>query len=180
MRYVYQNSILLFLLSCHSSSEPHYVKYKVQEKTEKEEIEIHSKICTDVGCLDILSLAFDPPISYPGNYVFQFSYANGSRTCEYHLPTDDKESCGNDISIKTKKIDPLELRMNPIKQIHEMVLLLTPETFDLNITRDGKKILHQTYSPTYSQYRPNGNDCPPTCKSGQQQIQISKTFKSNP
>ena len=88
------------LLGCQFSSEP--PKIQVQKQEPKKEIRIKQKICTEVGCEDILSLDFDPPISSIGNYVFQFSYPNGSRICEYHLPTDDKDFCGNDIYILRK------------------------------------------------------------------------------
>ena len=60
-------------------------RFKKQEP-EKREIRIEQKICTEVGCEDKWSLDFDPPISSLGNYVFQFSYPNGSRICDIICP----------------------------------------------------------------------------------------------
>ena len=176
MRYLLQNCVLLSLLGCQFSSEPPKIQVQKQEP-EKREIRIKQKICTEVGCEDVLSLDFDPPISSLGNYVFQFSYPNGSRICEYHLPTDDKDFCGNDIYILRKDTNSHKPKTNVIQPISGMTISMAPKTFTLNIIRDGKKILTQTHSPTYSEYKPNGTDCPPTCKSGQQQIQMSNNFK---
>ena len=179
MNHILQNLTFLCLLCCHLSSKPPEIQVQQQEP-EKREIRIEQKICTEVGCLDILTLEFDPPISSLGNYVFQFSYSNGSRTCTYHLPTDDNDSCGNDIFIVKKDTNHQEPKTNFIQPISGMEISMAPKTFTLNITRDGKKILTQTHSPIYSEYSPNGADCPPTCKSGQQRIQISNNFKSKP
>ena len=179
MRYLLQNCVLLSLLGCQLSSKPPKIQVQKQEP-EKREIRIKQKICTEVGCEDILSLDFDPPISSIGNYVFQFSYPNGSRICEYHLPTDGKDFCGNDIFIVKKDMNSHEPKTNFIQPISGMEISMAPKTFTLNIIRDGKKILTQTHSPIYSEYNPNGEDCPPTCKSGQQRIQISKNFESTP
>ena len=181
MRYILSILASINLLGCQLSSKPPQLQPQ-QEEIEKREIQIQGKICTEVGCEDVLSLTFDPPISYPGNYMFRFSYVNGSRTCEYHLPIDDKDTCGNDIFIikKEKGSNSLEPETNLINPIFGLRMSMAPKTFTLKITRDERNILDQTYSPTYSEYSPNGQDCPPTCKSGDQRIQIPKNFRSKP
>lgn len=179
MRYILQILASIDLLGCQLSSNPPSLQLQ-QEEIEKREIQIQGKICTEVGCEDILSLNFDPPISYPGNYIFRFSYVNGSRICEYHIPTDDKDTCGNDIVILKKNVNSHTPKTNVIEPISGITISMAPKTFTLNIIRNGKKILTQTHSPIYSEYSPNGRDCPPTCKSGDQQIRISNNFKSNP
>ena len=179
MSHILQNLTCLCLLGCQLSSKPPEIQVQ-QQAPEKREIRIEQKICTEVGCEDFLSLAFDPPISSLGNYIFQFSYANGSRICEYHLATDDKDLCGNDIYILKKDTNSHKPKTNFIQPISGIEISMAPKTFTLNIIRDGKKILTQTHSPIYSEYNPNGEDCPPTCKSGHQRIQISNNLESNP
>ena len=179
MRHILQNLTFLCLLGCQLSSKPSEIQVQQQEP-EKREIRIEQKICTEVGCLDILTLEFDPPISSLGSYVFQFSHSNGSRTCTYHLPTDDKDFCGNDIFIVKKDTNHHESKTNVIQPIFGMEISMAPKTFTLNIIRDGKNILTQTHSPIYSEYSPNGEGCPPTCKSGHQRVQLSKNFELNP
>ena len=175
MRYIIQNLIVFLLLGCQLPPEPSEIQIQ-QKQTETREVQIEQKICTEVGCKDVLSLIFDPPISSTGNYIFQFSYSNGSRLCEYHLSVDDKDFCGNDIFVIRKDINSQEAKTNFIKPISGMEISMAPKTFTLNITRDGKRILMQSHSPIYSEYYPNGADCPPTCKSGQQRIQIPNNF----
>ena len=151
MTYEILLKIVYFLVGLSIFTEPPATGSKT--RTGKREIRIKQKICTEVGCEDEVS-DFDPPISSPGNYVFQFSYPNGSRICEYHLPTDDKDFCGNDIYILRKDTNSHKPKTNVIQTISGMTISMAPKTFTLNIIRDGKKILTQTHSPNIRNTNP--------------------------
>jgi hypothetical protein len=135
---------------------------------QKREVQKERLKCTEQGCLDVLYLSFQPPISYPGNYVFTFSYGEYTRICEYHIPTDNKDVCGSDIFIDSEVVG------RNAKLLTGFTLNLAPETFSFEIKRDGKLILDETYTPVYKEYKPNGEGCEPTCKTSQPNIIIPK------
>ena len=45
----------------------------------------------------------------------------------------------------------------------ELIAQRSSASFAVTVSRDGKPVFAQTFTPSYAPYYPNGSDCPPMC-----------------
>jgi hypothetical protein len=128
--------------------------------------------CTEVGCMDGLSFYFEPNITYPGNYLFTFTFKDISLSCEFSLYKDTKnEKCyGSRIDVMSHD-STQDKRLRVIESIS--IEQYIPKTINVRIDREGTTILDSKYTPEYRAFSPNQEGCGPFCSSGNQKITIS-------
>lgn len=112
--------------------------------------------CTEIGCASLLTLhvtdAGDPPVGLNGTVTV----GDRTYTIDCDGTSDPEVSCsGSDVAIT---IAEDEGGGDVTWQLH---------AGDPNATQGGGYVGNDTVTPDWSEDHPNGEDCPPTCWSGE-------------
>lgn len=122
-----------------------------------------TKACTEVGCGTSLQVQFSGATDVPGRYRVELVADNVATSCEVSLDPNDRPVCSGanvlwhilaypDKGDGVVRIQGFELWSG------------TPAEIDFVVYRDDKIVGGETFRPTYTESRPNGEDCEPVCR----------------
>jgi hypothetical protein len=127
------------------------------------------KSCNEIGCGFGFAVAFQPTdgIWRPGRYLVDVRADGVSSSCEVTLPL---APCGTPSSTCTGQRSwilgesgcALPASQHSISGIS--FSSSTPATVEVTVSRDGRQLAGQSFTPSYASSRPNGPDCEPTCR----------------
>lgn len=126
------------------------------------------KMCTQIGCLDGLTLRIDPDYDWKtGNYDLYFNLGGKSVICRGRLPLkpcDDGPTfqCGGSGVTIGESGCALPQNAHAISDIH---IEGVPSTVSVIIKHNGQTIVTRRMVPEYQTSQPNGEGCGPVCKS---------------
>ncbi|AKU92443.1 hypothetical protein [Vulgatibacter incomptus] len=125
--------------------------------------------CTEMACLDSLTVTFDPPLTATGRYELALDLDGRAFGCEIMVsgiisPT----SCG-DVAVTvygpsrsvTHSIDGETVSHSevPLPGIAEIRMFGAPHAVGLGVRRDGFELVRTSFEPAYERFYPNGPRC---------------------
>lgn len=131
--------------------------------------EMLTKTCTTAGCVTGFAVDLQPTdnIWRPGRYRVDVTADGVSGSCEVTLPP---APCGTTSTTCTGQRNwgvgesgcALPSDQHSINRV--AFSGTTPATVAVVVSRDGRQLASQTFTPTYVTSQPNGPDCEPTCR----------------
>jgi hypothetical protein len=127
---------------------------------------VESTSCTMLGCGPAFRVELSPAAGEPGAYQFDVTADGVTTSCAVTLPF---SSCSD--LVQCDRADPGFLVESsgcalPAAQ-HEIPGIVWPSAGPAEITvevrRNGSALATGSYAPTYTNSRPNGDACEPTC-----------------
>jgi hypothetical protein len=123
-----------------------------------------SDACTEIGCIEGLSVSFDPPLMGKGTYTFDVTVDGTLHSCAATIPLEGSSTVcgtGNVVSIflSGTELDPSQ------QSLPGLHVEGTPKSVQIQVHRDKSVVADADLSPEYQIVQPNGPDCPPTCHS---------------
>ena len=128
-----------------------------------------SQTCTTIGCRDGTGVRFQTADgTWPaGSYRIEVTADGATGACDVRLPL---PACGTPASscsgtrawILGESGCALPTDQHAISGINFDGT--TPTRIDVAVSRDGRQLAAQSFTPTYATLRPNGPDCDPTCR----------------
>jgi hypothetical protein len=120
--------------------------------------------CTEMGCIDGLTVSFDPPLTGKGTYTFDVTVEGTAYSCDATIPLEGASTVcdtGGVVSIflSGTELDPSE------QSLPGLHVEGTPKSVQIQVQRDGAPVADADLSPKYQVVQPNGPDCEPTCHS---------------
>jgi hypothetical protein len=120
--------------------------------------------CTEMGCIDGLTVTFDPALTGKGTYAFEVTVEGTPYSCEATIPLEGSSTvCGKggvvSIFLSGSELDPGQ------QSLPGLHVEGTPESVQIQVQRDGTNVADADLSPTYQVVQPNGPECEPTCHS---------------
>ncbi len=120
--------------------------------------------CTEMGCIDGLTVQFVPALTAKGTYVFDVTVDGTAYSCEATLPLGDSSTvCGSgnvvSIFLSGSELDPTD------QSLPGLHVEGTPKSVQLQVHRDDTVVAGANLSPEYQTLQPNGPECEPTCHS---------------
>lgn len=137
-----------------------------------------AQMCTEIGCVDGLTIEFVPNSGWrPGQYEFVIDADGVVTTCKGPLPLPPCEqgsalACApasdlvrigeSGCALPAAQHGFSELRVGgaPVKSL------------SLTVREGGKDLVQKTFTPAYQTSRPNGPNCEPECKSAAEKLAI--------
>jgi hypothetical protein len=121
-------------------------------------------MCTEMGCIDGLSVNFDPPLMGKGTYTFDVTVDGTAYSCDATIPLEGSSTvCGTggvvSIYLSGTELDPSE------QSLPGLHVEGTPKSVQIQVHRDEALAADADLSPKYQETHPNGAHCPPTCHS---------------
>ena len=119
-----------------------------------------SRSCTEAGCVNGVTLLLTAPSLPDGTYDLRLTSTNITARCQVVLAGGDTQTrdCPDgdrlDVQVVAGSTGPTGLRLNT---------RLTPAELAIDVAYETNDVLTLPLEPTYSQFSPNGPDCPPTC-----------------
>lgn len=127
------------------------------------------RVCTEKACRDGHYVDLTPRDAWgAGSYEFNVSLDGVTTTCTANLPlppcgTADPVTCSPDTN-QVVIVDTGCFQAPDLQGFAGLEILPpNPKTMTLRISRDGSPLLEKSWTPSYRESRPNGEDCPPTC-----------------
>jgi hypothetical protein len=131
--------------------------------------DLQPKACNEIGCRFGFAVDFQPTdgVWRPGRYLIDVTADGVSSSCESTLPFPPcgelPSTCigqrswilgasGCALPASQHSISGISFSNSP------------PATVEVTVSRDGRQLASQTFTPTYVSSRPNGPDCEPTCR----------------
>ena len=123
-----------------------------------------SDACTEMGCIDGLSVTFDPPLAGKGTYTFDVTVDGTAYSCDATIPLEGSSTvCGTggvvSIFLSGTELDPGQ------QSLPGLHVEGTPKSVQIQVHRDKALVADADLSPKYQVVQPNGPDCEPTCHS---------------
>ena len=120
--------------------------------------------CTEIGCIDGLTVDFAPPLMGKGTYTFDVTVDGTAYSCDATIPLEGSSTvCGTggvvSIFLSGTELDPSK------QQLPGLHVEGTPKSVQIQVHRDKALVADADLSPKYQEVQPNGPDCPPTCHS---------------
>ena len=120
--------------------------------------------CTEMGCIDGLSVTFDPPLTGKGTYTFDVTVEGTAYSCDATIPLGTSSTvCGKggvvSIFLSGSELDPGQ------QSLPGLHVEGTPKSVQIQVHRDKALVADADLSPKYQVVQPNGPDCEPTCHS---------------
>ena len=124
----------------------------------------HGGACTEMGCIDGLSVTFEPALAGKGTYTFDVTVDGTAYSCDATIPLEGSSTvCGTggvvSIYLSGTELDPSE------QSLPGLHVEGTPKSVQIQVHRDKALVADADLSPKYQVTQPNGPDCPPTCNS---------------
>lgn len=121
-------------------------------------------ICTEMGCIDGLSVAFEPPLMGKGTYTYDVTVDGTAYSCDATIPLEGSSTvCGTggvvSIYLSGSELDPGQ------QSLPGLHVEGTPKSVQIQVHRDKALVADADLSPKYQVVQPNGPDCEPTCHS---------------
>ena len=127
--------------------------------------------CTEIGCVDGLSLALDPPLAGEGSYTITVVDDLGQTgTCVLTIPfgTATTDGCDNPEVLSATSSGTM---LEPVAQeIPDLSMPYVPVTATVTILKDGVEVVTASLSPVAIISQPNGPECLPTCETASESI----------
>lgn len=130
--------------------------------------------CTEVGCVDGLSIDFDPPLRGEGTYLLTATDGDGvAATCQLTIPFDSNPADGCD------RPDLFSITASGTKlsiedqEIPNAQYLVVPDLLTLTLTVDDHVEKAVTLTPQSETIMPNGPDCPPVCEVASEVVDLT-------
>lgn len=135
------------------------------------------KVCTKKGCFSTLRI--DMLVGKAGwsngTYTIDILADDKKAQCQVKVPLDCKQTaeCTGDakVSMALDGCDQADAKQRTLKGL---VFNDAPAEVTVRVKRAGKLVGDQSYKPEYKVVAPNGPDCPPTCKTKQEELCIDK------
>jgi hypothetical protein len=120
--------------------------------------------CTEIGCIDGLSVTFAPALMGKGTYRFDVTVDGTPYSCDATIPLEGSSTvCGADnvvsIFLSGTELDPSK------QSLPGLHVEGTPKSVQIQVHRDKALVADADLSPKYQEVQPNGPHCPPTCHS---------------
>jgi len=120
--------------------------------------------CTEMGCIDGLTVSFEPALMGKGTYTFDVTVDGTAYSCDAAIPLEGSSTvCGTggvvSIFLSGTELDPSE------QSLPGLHVEGTPKSVQIQVHRDKALVADADLSPKYQEVQPNGPDCPPTCHS---------------
>jgi pimeloyl-ACP methyl ester carboxylesterase len=122
------------------------------------------RACTEIGCVDGLSLPFSRPFREPGSYRLTLELDGASVTCQATLPF---AGCTGGGSCSAPQVLLEQSGCALPSSEHTLTglrITSTPANVRVRVDRDGAPVATGDFSPTYTRSQPNGEGCPPICQ----------------
>lgn len=136
------------------------------------------KVCTRAGCTGALTVAVEGGDKLAkGKYLIEVEADGKKGSCTFAAPGfcgDKAPKCGGDveISVITAGCDKASEKGAAPAVISELKLPSSPKAATITVSRDGKKVGELKSAPQYKEVRPNGPDCDPVCKLGDDKLTV--------
>lgn len=136
-----------------------------------------SGVCTTIGCVDGLTVRFDPATTWKhGKYVFSLEADGVTQTCTGTLPLPPCGptgglSCTADIATIGESGCALPPAQHGFADIH---FRSGPSKVAIRIERDGVSLANATLAPAYQTVQPNGPSCGPICRQASASIALTE------
>lgn len=150
------------------------------------------RACTEVGCLDQLTLTLRATNGWPaGFYAFELTFDDKKHTCAINLPVSlptDTQTFGalpceppleasftpQVICSEERQGGGVTTRCTPVQDRWTLHANKsgTPELLRVRVTRDASQVLDVSERPKYEAVRPNGPDCDPVCELSQVEVRL--------
>ena len=123
-----------------------------------------SDACTEMGCIDGLTVNFAPALMGKGTYTFDVTVDGTAYACDATIPLEGSSTvCGTggvvSIFLSGTELDPSK---QSLPGVH---VEGAPKSVQIQVHRDKALVADADLSPKYQEVQPNGPDCPPTCHS---------------
>jgi hypothetical protein len=105
--------------------------------------------CTDFGCETGVTLAFEPAITAPGDYIFTVNGPTVNESCSVTLPLVSSEQCGAGVSLRRDLVGVSELWSSASSEL------------TLVIQRDGAVVANIDVRPKFVNTDPGVDACGP-------------------
>ena len=128
--------------------------------------------CTEIGCVNGLTLSFSRPLREPGRYELTLELDGKPSTCQATLPFSGCNS-GGGCSAPDVLLQQSGCALPPSE--HELLglqITTSPATLRVRILRDGSEVSNAELAPTYTRSQPNGAGCPPVCEQASATLDI--------
>jgi hypothetical protein len=117
------------------------------------------RACSQLACEDGIVIDLQPPIRRDGSYEIEARTDGTSRRCAFSLP---RPRLAPESTLCSEQS---QLRVSGIHDgLSRIVVTAVPQTLEVSISLDGKRVTHATLEPEYSDHRPNGQGCDPVCR----------------
>jgi hypothetical protein len=138
--------------------------------------------CTEIGCVDGLSVAGGLPAEHAtaGSHRFTLELDGTSHVCTAELTgpivSPIEGTCDGELGLRLSPVTEMVEMEGPVPGTVGVTFRLpgqyewtlevfgTPAQVHIVHTHDGVTVLDQTTSPTYANHQPNGPGCEPTCR----------------
>lgn len=131
------------------------------------------KICTQIGCRDQLVLQAPNVTLGKGTYLISVDADGKKASCPFEVTGKEMKSEGCVGEAEVKLALPGSVPVGGAEGGFSLVFMGAPATVKLRVTSAAnKKVSEQVVTPTYKTIQPNGPDCSPTCKQGQDSLTL--------
>jgi hypothetical protein len=120
--------------------------------------------CTEIGCTEGLGVIIHPAGSSfpPGDYQIEATLDGTANVCTFTI-----DSAG---AVANQQCDVFFLALTASNLL--MIGYPAAATLDLSIRIDDVEVHADQITPSYTQFAPNGEDCPPTCAQAEIDVQL--------
>lgn len=132
------------------------------------------KICTQIGCRDQLQLQAPNVKLAPGTYLLSLDVDGKGASCPLEINAKKEMSTHGCVGDPVVKLAfPGDVPVRGAEGGFSLVFASAPTTVKVKLVSSAKKVLsEQTFTPTYKTVQPNGPDCSPSCKQGEETLEL--------
>jgi hypothetical protein len=131
------------------------------------------KICTQIGCRDQLVLQAPNVKLAPGTYLISLDADGKKAGCPLEVTGKEMKTQGCTGDLEVKLALPGNVPVSGAEGGFSLVFNAAPASVKVTVTSAAKKkVADQAITPTYKTVQPNGPDCSPSCKQGQEALTL--------
>jgi hypothetical protein len=131
------------------------------------------KICTQIGCRDQLVLQAPNVTLAPGKYLISVDADGKKASCPLEVAGKEMKTDGCTGDVEVKLALPGSVPVGGAEGGFSLLFTSAPASVKVTVTSAAKKkVADQAFTPTYKTLQPNGPDCSPTCKQGQEALTL--------
>ena len=137
----------------------------------------HDEVALNQEVFQATFVFFLKNIAWTFQYLIEVEADGKKGSCTFAAPGfcgDKAPKCGGDveISVITAGCDKASEKGAAPAVISELKLPASPKAATITVSRDGKKVGELKSAPQYKEVRPNGPDCDPVCKLGDDKLTV--------
>jgi hypothetical protein len=118
--------------------------------------------CTEAGCFDGFRLEFAPGFRAPGDFTFVLESPSGVISCAASIGSTLEQAPGGDCVLEGDERGIVQLTAS---NKH-------PVDVELVVSRDDEEIMRVPLELNYETNRPNGPNCPPSCREAAARVDV--------